>query len=147
MGSNGFIHGHNFRGRPTPTYTAWHLMIQRCENPKNPNYHNYGERGISVCKRWRGSFPNFLADMGECPKGLTIERIDNDGNYEPNNCRWASRAEQNSNKRNIVWLELNGERHPRAIWAKKIGIGLRTLRSRIARGWSVEKALTHPLRT
>lgn len=73
-------------------------MTQRCENPKNPNYKWYGKRGIRVCERWR-EFANFLADMGQCPIGLSLDRIDNNGNYEPGNCRWATLAEQIANKR------------------------------------------------
>ena len=91
-------HGHTSGGRHTPTYRSWYAMIQRCTNPRNHKYRDYGGRGISVCKRWR-SFENFLADMGERPAGLTLDRRDNDGSYEPGNCRWATSHEQARNKR------------------------------------------------
>ncbi len=85
----------------TPTYVSWYGMLSRCRNSKSDNYPRYGGRGITVCERWL-SFESFLIDMGERPEGLTIDRIDPDENYEPNNCRWATAAEQRANWRKRV---------------------------------------------
>ena len=92
------IHGHSTKGTRSSTYNSWAGMLTRCRNPKSAAYKYYGARGISVCDRWL-VFETFLTDMGECPRGKSIDRINNDGDYEPANCRWATRAQQASNQR------------------------------------------------
>ena len=97
---NSLKHGHTTWHSQSPEYRAWAKMKDRCKNPTNPEWKNYGGRGITVCERWRESFENFLADMGLRPSSeLSLDRIDNDGNYEAGNCRWATKSEQTYNRR------------------------------------------------
>lgn len=127
----------------TRIYNIWRGMLYRTTDPKSVSYPHYGGRGIKVCERWK-SIDGFLADMGPTyADGLTLERIDVDGDYEPSNCRWATVAEQARNKRNTRLLEFRGRSLVIADWAKVLGMSAKTLTSRIYQyGWSVERALT-----
>jgi hypothetical protein len=130
------------RHNPTPTYQSWRHIFQRCYNPKHNAYNRYGGRGIKVCDRWLESYENFLLDMGERPIGMYLDRIDNNGDYTPENCRWATPKEQARNKRNNHLLTYNGETRCLAEWAEITGIHPQTLINRIRNGWDVPKALT-----
>lgn len=138
-------HGFATRVGSHPLYSIWAGMINRCCNPNEQSYPNYGGRGIVICDRWRNSFPNFLFDMGERPSPYhSLDRINNNGNYEPSNCRWALTAVQANNKRNNTILEYNGVRLTIAGWAIRIGVKYRTLAWRIFDKWSDKDALTSP---
>ncbi len=127
----------------TSTHVIWMTMRQRCRDTNAKDYARYGGRGIKVCERWE-SFENFLADMGERPAGMSIERDDNDGDYTPDNCRWATRSEQQRNRRSNVLLTHDGVTLCVAEWAIRTGINRMTLHTRIDRGWPTDKALTTP---
>lgn len=129
----------------TRTYYSWQAMLKRCLNPAEPAFPGYGGRGITVCDRWM-TFENFYADMGECPPRLTLDRKDVNGNYEPSNCRWATAVEQANNRRNNLVLIYNGSAKTAKQIADEAGVGYKTFTERIGRGWSVEKAITTPLR-
>jgi hypothetical protein len=127
----------------TPEYRVWSLMRDRCSNPNNKKFADYGGRGIAVHATWQTSFEAFFADMGKRPfPRAEIERINNNGNYEPGNCRWATRQEQTRNKRNNHLLTFNGRTQTIAAWAGETGIPARTIRKRVVEfGWDVAKAL------
>ena len=131
----------------TPTYWIWHGMLDRCRNHNSESYHNYGARGITVCDRWI-EFENFLEDMGERPEGLSIDRIENSGNYEPSNCRWATQKEQGRNRRdNWDPVTYKGESKLPVEFAEQYGLDPGTLKSRLLRGWSVKDAIETPVHT
>ena len=121
------IHGYAKRGSKSRIYKVWGWILARCQTPSASGYENYGGRGIKVCNRWK-EFENFLADMGD-PEDctLTIERKDNDGDYEPGNCRWATRAEQGVNKRNNRFIEHDGQSMTITSWARHLGVSHSTL--------------------
>lgn len=147
--------GHNNRTHSlsdTPTYRTWITMRQRCYTPTHKSFKDYGGRGIAVCDRWRQSFEAFVADMGIRPERTTIERIDNFGNYEPGNCRWATYHEQQNNRRSNHPITWRGETHNLGIWAAKLGLRKERLSQRIEYlrkglpGWTLDECMTRPLK-
>lgn len=133
-------HGFSVGGHKNRTYRIWKEMRKRCNNKNCHEYKNYGGRGIAVCARW-SKFENFLADMGEAPADLSIDRKNNDGHYEPVNCRWATQLEQMSNTRVNRYIAFRGETLHLSEWARRIGIGVSALHSRFKKGWPLEVAL------
>lgn len=131
-----------------PEYWSWINMLGRCYNPNVWNYNRYGGVGITVCERWRRSFTNFFSDMGAKPsKAHTLDRWPNSsGNYEPSNCRWASKKEQVRNRKVTVKVMYNGEELPLSEWVEKLGLNLRLVRERICRwNWDVKDAFEKPI--
>lgn len=124
----------------TRTYATWSTMLQRCRDANSTNYPNYGGRGVSVCERWL-KFENFLADMGERPVGMSIDRVDVDGDYEPDNSRWASAKVQGRNRRNVILRSYNGVTASVSELAELHGHPARRVYQRIACGWTLARAL------
>jgi hypothetical protein len=127
----------------TKIYYVWRGIKKRCENPSEPGYKNYGGRGIKVCSRW-ASFENFYEDMGDAPDGMSIDRIDVNGDYEPGNCRWATRVTQQNNTRANRMIEYDGRRMTLAEWARESGLPYHVVRKRLNKGWEISSALTTP---
>ncbi len=124
-----------------PLYSIWNSMKQRCLNPNNRAYPNYGGRGITVCKRWIDSFDSFVSDMGERPNGYLIDRIDNDGPYSPSNCRWTDRKTQQRNQRRTRLVTIGGATHKAADLAETAGVKVDTVVSRAKRGLPLEQVM------
>ena len=138
-------HGHAKEKSKTRTYYAWSSMKKRCKEVSS-DHKNYYDRGISVCERWN-KFENFLSDMGECPDGYEIDRIDNNNGYSKDNCRWANESVQRRNQRKSIMYEADGKRMLLIDWAVHINIPYNTLIQRMRRGkWSFEKAIRTPNR-
>jgi hypothetical protein len=134
--------------RPSPEWNAWQGMKGRCYCPNTTQFSRYGGRGITVCDRWRDDFGAFLADMGPKPTPAhELDRIDSDGNYEPNNCRWATRTQQSRNTARNRFIEFLGERLCVAEWAERLGVPYERLLGRLERGWPIEQALMAPFGT
>lgn len=135
-GGNNYRHG----GRYMRAYRIWKHVKNRCFNKNDRNYRRYGGRGITMCERWRNSFPLFLEDMcGECPPGYSIERIDNNGNYEPANCKWIPHREQAKNREVSRKFTINGETKTKPQWCDIFGLSTKTVSARIRLGWPEER--------
>lgn len=144
-GGSAVIRKHGMAG--TPEFHAWAAMKSRCLNKNSKNYKHYGARGIAVCQRWLDSFNNFLSDMGPRPSDKkSVDRIDNNKGYSPDNCRWADCLQQSRNRSCSVFLTHNGEKKSIEEWASITGIRRPTIWSRLSRGYSDSMALTKPLR-
>lgn len=134
-----YKHGH-CTGEETRTYGIWRGMVTRCTNKKNHNYAKYGAKGITVCDRWL-VFENFLADMGEAPLDLSIDRKDSTLGYDKDNCRWSTTVEQAINRSSTIMVDLNGTLMPLKHAAKAVGVGYTTVWQRLSRGWTLQVAL------
>ena len=127
------------------TFICWQSMHWRCTNEKRKDFAIYGGRGISICDRWM-SFENFLSDMGMRPEGMSLDRKNTNGNYEPSNCRWATPVEQARNRRSNRIIDANGESLPLCEWAERLGVDDGVISARIKDGWNPDIAVTEPAR-
>ena len=146
-GRGSLAHGHSRRRQISPEFRSWLAMRGRCNKPKNNEYARYGGRGVTVCDRWQNSFESFIEDMGVKPTPKhSIERVDGNGNYDPENCRWVTPTAQARNRRSNVVVEWNGERKILIEWSEQVGIKYATLRRRIVElGWPINEAMTSPV--
>ena len=127
-------------------YKSWVAMKERCLNPKNKNYKNYGAKGVSICETWVRSFENFFEDMGERPVGFSLDRIDYTGDYYKENCRWASSRDQQNNKSSNVVINHNGKLKTLSQLSDESVVSYNTFQNRVKRGWNIEDALNKPSR-
>lgn len=129
----------------TKVYSSWAAMLYRCRNPRAKAFANYGGRGVTVCDRWH-EFSNFYEDMGKTHwDGAEIDRIDPDGNYEPDNCRWVTSTDNARNKRNTLFVTHNGERQKLVELCAQYGVPRKNVLARLQKGWDLDKALTNPV--
>lgn len=137
------VHGYTRVGKIRPEWQAWNHMIQRCTNPNDKHYKDYGARGIRVCPQWATSFTTFLQDMGDRPgQEYSLDRIDSNADYSPSNCRWADRKTQAQNRRTVIWIGHDGQRRCVAEWSRVTGIKRATLLARYHRGWTADRILS-----
>jgi hypothetical protein len=134
-------HGHSQKNRQSATYRTWANMKQRCTNPLNHKYKNYGLRGIEICPEWLDCFETFAEEMGEKPEGMTLERRDVNKGYSKSNCYWADAKAQANNKTNNRLITHEGKTMTTSEWADHLGIKFSTLRMRLHRNWPTERAL------
>lgn len=140
-----FIHGESGSPNQSPEFRAWAAMRNRCTNPSNERYPRYGGRGVQVCGRWLESFANFLEDMGRRPgPEYSLERLNNDGNYEVSNCKWVSKIDQANNTINNIRYTHKGKTLTLAQWSRETGLSQGCLGYRHRQGWSVEDMLSIP---
>ncbi len=139
LGDSSRTHG----ARKTRAYYSWWNMKSRCERPNSKYFADYGGRGIKICDRWN-SFDNFLSDMGQPAEGETLERVNNDLGYSPDNCRWVDRKTQANNRRSSVFYEVYGARKTLQQWADLAGISRTTISARIKAGWDIDRAILTP---
>lgn len=148
MTRKSYVHFKPILGKPVHQFRAYNTymnMLDRCYNPKSSGYQWYGARGISVCRRWRDSFLNFLEDMGERPIAYTLDRIDSNGHYCRENCRWLDKKRQHLNKRSNILFTFQGETLCLSEWAERFGLSYNMVFKRVHnRKWSLEKALKTP---
>lgn len=137
-------HGHCSNGQRSREYRAWHNAKSRCYCPRADGFKNYGGRGVSVHPAWRNDFTAFLRDMGKCPEGYTLDRIDVNGDYELGNCRWATRTEQARNRRSNRHLEHDGETLTITEWAIKLEMSQSTLAYRLKHGYTLAELIASP---
>jgi hypothetical protein len=133
-----------FKQNP-PLYHIWQNMLNRCRSPNFKQWADYGGRGIRVCERWQKSYAAFVEDMGPRPDGFTLDRVDNDGNYEPGNCRWASRSDQQRNRRIAEFVTIDGASHRLIDLVEKSGLNAESVRKRVRRGLSYDQVVS-PIR-
>jgi hypothetical protein len=143
-----YRHGHKPADGASSEYIAWLNMKARCYNPDHNRFHRYGARGIKVCDKWRDDFEAFLKDVGPKPEGkFSLDRHPNNlGDYEPGNVRWATDLQQQNNRPGNKMIEFRGEVHTQAEWERIKGLKRGYLYNRLSRGWSLERALTEPMR-
>lgn len=140
-------HGHALKSNKSKEYTIWLGIRDRCYRINNPAYPNYGGRGITVCDEWRNDFNKFFSDMGFCPEGHSLDRKNNDAGYSKENCRWATRLEQNNNTRANRNLTFKGRTQTVSKWSRELNIHPGVIRNRIVSlDWSVEEALSTPIK-